>query len=95
MTSEELDNRFATVREATRDQHSQASNALNEGSDAALLRQLVSLTMTTNMTLLAMYSELVHARHSTPTTAARPRKAKKSIKRPTVSLKKTQRDKRH
>jgi len=94
MTSEELDNRFATVREATRDQHSQASNALNEGSDAALLRQLVSLTMTTNMTLLAMYSELVHARHAAPVTAAGPKKVKKSTKRPKLSLRKTQRDKR-
>jgi hypothetical protein len=61
MTSEELDNRFTTLVEVTRDQNSQASNALNEGTEASVLRQLVSLTMNTNMTLLGIYSELVHA----------------------------------
>jgi hypothetical protein len=64
MTSEELDNRFITLKEVTRDHNSQASNALNEGSETSLLRQLVTLTMNTNMTLLGIYSELVHARQT-------------------------------
>ncbi len=62
MTNEELDQRFATLKEVNRDQCSLASKALEGSSTEALTKQLVSLTMNTNLTLLGIYSELVHAR---------------------------------
>ena len=62
MTAEELDQKFATLKEVNRDQNSLASKALGGGDTTALMKQLVSLQMNTNLTLLGIYSELVQAR---------------------------------
>jgi hypothetical protein len=64
MTNEELDQKLATLREVNRDQNSLASKALNSGDPTELMRQLVSLAMNTNLTLLGIYSELVAARQA-------------------------------
>jgi hypothetical protein len=63
MTTQELDQLFATLREVNRDQNSLASDAIG-GDTEALLNRLVALSINTNRTLLGIYCELVHARQA-------------------------------